>query len=128
MIQKITCPRRMTEFGPWLRRDGLDRFDSRHGLPGDALNCSFCGSLDPETLLTWMSNGARITPTDKTYKLYISINNARDQKFYFQHLNQEQRTQFIAMYNLRDRPFKMGYPGYFYVLPYFCGRRLQESE
>lgn len=118
----------MTEFGPWLRREGLDRFNSAHGPAGEIFNCSFCGSLDPETLLTWMANGGRITPTDKPNKLYISMNTYREQKFYFQHLNQEQRTQFIAMYNMRDRPFKMQYPGYFYVLPYFCGRALEDTE
>lgn len=118
----------MSEFGPWLRRAGLDRFDSRHGLPGEALICTFCGSLDPETLLTWMATGGRITPTDKSYKLYASIKGQREYKFYFQHFNDVQRTEFIAMYNLHERPFIMGYPGYFYVLPYFAGRRLQEME
>lgn len=128
MIQRITCPRRMSEFGRWLRREGLDRFDSAHGLASTALNCSFCGSLDPETLLDWMANGGQITPTDKCYKLYISIKGHRQEKFYFQHLNAVQRTQFVAMYNLRDRPFTMTYPGYFYVLPYFAGRKFQEME
>lgn len=118
----------MSEFGPWLRREGLDQFNSTHGLVGDALKCSFCGSLDPETLLDWMGNGGHITPTDKSYKLYVSIKGQKEQKFYFQHLNKEQRAQFISMYNLRQRPFIMGYPGYFYVLPYFCGRHLQETE
>lgn len=118
----------MSEFGPWLRRDGLDRFDSRHGGVGETLNCTFCGSLEPETLLTWMANGGHITPTDKSYKLYASLKGERQHKFYFQHFNDEQRTQFIAMYNLISRPFTMGYPGYFYVLPYFAGRRFQELE
>lgn len=128
MIQRITCPRRMGEFGAWKRAEGLDRFIPAHGSPGPPFNCSFCGSLDPETLLDWMANGGTITPTDKTYKLYASFDGQREQKFYFHHLDQAQRTQFIAMYNLRDRPFRMGYPGFFYVLPYFVGRRIQEPE
>lgn len=128
MVQRITCPRRMSEFGPWQRREGLDVFDSRDGTGTGPLNCSFCGSLDPETLLDWMANGALVTPTDKPYKLYVSLNGKREQKFYFPHLSKEQRTQFIAMYNLRDRPFKMAYPGYFYVLPYFATRFVQEQE
>lgn len=128
MVQPITCPRRMNELGSWQRHTGLDRFDSAHGTGTRPLNCSFCGSLDPETLLDWMANGALITPTDKPYKLYINQKGHRDQKFYFQHFDQPQRTQFIAMYNLRDRPFKMAHPGYFYVLPYFAGRRIHEQD
>lgn len=128
MIQGITCPRRMSEFGPWQRREGLDSFIPAHGTGTAPLNCSFCGSLDPETLLNWMAEGGLITPTDKSYKLYASIKGQREYKFYFQHFNVEQRAQFIAMYNLRNRPFKMAYPGYFYVLPYFAGRAVQEPE
>lgn len=75
-----------------------------------------------------MANGGVIIPTDKNYKLYIRINGQKEQKFYFQHFNKEQRTQFIAMYNLEDRPFTMFYPGYFYVLPYFANKFVVERE
>lgn len=128
MIQHITCPRRMSEFGPWQRREGLDSFISAHTRVAKALNCSFCGSLDPETCLTWMANGGRITPTDKPYKMLISIDKEREQKFYFYHFNKEQQVQFTAIYNLENKPFLMGYPGHFYVLPYFCGRHLTKPD
>lgn len=128
MVEHITCPRRMSEFGPWLRREGLDTFISGHGTGSEELNCSFCGSLDPETCLTWMASGARITPTDKTYKMYIRLDKHKEQRFYFQHFNKEQRAQFIAMYNMRNRPFLMGYPGFFYILPYFCGRHEPDTD
>jgi hypothetical protein len=38
-------------------------------------------------------------------------------KFYFQHLSQEQRTRFIELLNARK--LTLGYPGGFYILPYF---------
>lgn len=41
-------------------------------------------------------------------------------KFYYQHLSHEQMHEFIYLYN--SKTMKVGYPGYFYVLPYFCGR------
>jgi len=39
-------------------------------------------------------------------------------KFYYQHLTAEQRTEFIALYN--EGRMKVGYPGHFYRLPFFC--------
>lgn len=39
-------------------------------------------------------------------------------KFYFQHLSEEQRGRFIELYN--DKRLNIGYPGYFYNLPFFC--------
>lgn len=40
-------------------------------------------------------------------------------KFYFQHLSPEQQTRFIEFYN--SKQMKLGYPGNFYVRPFFCG-------
>ncbi len=39
-------------------------------------------------------------------------------KFYFQHLSVEQKNRFIELHN--EKKMKIGYPGYFYVLPYFA--------
>ncbi len=39
-------------------------------------------------------------------------------KFYFQHLSPEQRTRFVELIN--ERKMKVGMPGHFYVLPFFC--------
>jgi hypothetical protein len=38
-------------------------------------------------------------------------------KFYFQHLSEEQMKRFVDLYN--DQTIKCGYPGYFYVNPFF---------
>jgi hypothetical protein len=39
-------------------------------------------------------------------------------KFYYQHLSSEQMDRFIEIVNAKQ--MKIGTPGYFYVLPYFC--------
>lgn len=41
-------------------------------------------------------------------------------KFYFQHLAEDQRNEFIDLLNAKQ--VKFSYPGYFYVLPFFCRR------
>jgi hypothetical protein len=41
-------------------------------------------------------------------------------KFYFYHLSDDQKKKFVVMLN--DKKIKIAYPGYFYVLPYFCVR------
>lgn len=41
-----------------------------------------------------------------------------NEKFYFQHLSSEQRDRFIELINAKK--VKIGYPGYFYRLPFFC--------
>lgn len=39
-------------------------------------------------------------------------------KFYYQHLSPEQQGEFVRLYN--TKAMKVGYPGYFYVWPFFC--------
>jgi hypothetical protein len=39
-------------------------------------------------------------------------------KFYYQHLDAGQRSEFIALHN--DGAMKLAYPGWFYVRPFFC--------
>lgn len=39
-------------------------------------------------------------------------------KFYFQHLDEQQRAEFIELYN--GNAMALAYPGRFYVAPYFC--------
>lgn len=78
--------------------------------------CSYCGSLDPEIALQRIAAQELVTPTDKTYKIYIGDK----QKFYFYHFNEEQRQKFIDLYNLGpSRGMILETPGYFYVSPYF---------
>lgn len=38
-------------------------------------------------------------------------------KFYFEHLSEEDKQKFVALLNKKN--IKLGYPGHFYVLPYF---------
>lgn len=108
-------------------------------------SCSYCGSLNPDTFLKLVEEGVLLGPTDKNYKVYLDgagmkqtyRNCPRDAKctgpddcthwvtrdvdrgkFYFQHLNAEQRTEFIRLLNLKG-VVRFSYPGYFYVLPFF---------
>ena len=39
-------------------------------------------------------------------------------KFYYQHLSQEQRTEFLELHN--SGAMRLSYPGHFYVRPYFA--------
>lgn len=59
--------------------------------------------------------GARLTPTDKNYKVYLDDTM---EKFYFQHLDGPQKEEFIRMVNAKEILFnKEG--SSFYVSPYF---------
>lgn len=138
-----TCPRRMTELGPWERAEDLDSYVQGHGLIGiqhDNLSCSFCGSLSPDTFIQWIRDGARLVPSDKSYKCYVACPYpnerygetkheiteggsrvtsvyGREAKFYFQHLSDDQRAEFVDLYN--ERKITFGEPGDFYRFPFF---------
>lgn len=107
----LKCPRRSeveiyTENSPFL-------FPTEDTWIKD--HCSYCGSMSPEKVFEAIHNGQKLTPTDKNYKIYIG----RD-KFYFQHFDDEQKKRFIELMN--QRLILLEYPGYFYVLPFFCQR------
>jgi hypothetical protein len=89
--------------------------------------------LEPELFLKLIAEGdIEVGPTDKNYKVYVtatpgstvSVPNGHA-KFYFQHFDKDQRIRFIDLYN--SKVMKLGYPGYFYVAPYFM-RMLAPSE
>lgn len=83
--------------------------------------CSYCGSLNPEEFMRRLEAGdVSLVPTDKSYKVYVDGPGLNHQKFYFQHLSPEQQTRFIELYNAHK--LRLGVPGYFYQLPYFCSR------
>lgn len=113
--------------------------------------CSYCGSLDSDLLMQRLEAGdIELGPTDKSYKVYLSnrggapllqtyrncppdsprhgpdecdhwVTRETDQgKFYFQHLSDEQMRRFIELHN--EKRLHIGYPGHFYVLPFFCKR------
>lgn len=148
-----SCPRRLTELGPWEHAENLDTW-TRGGPAGRI--CSFCGSLDPEEFLARVREGWVVGPTDKTYKAYLGQPVSDEQqeaaktawvdrmaaaggsrtalgqmwdrehthpaggqeaKFYFQHLTPDQAREFVQLYN--TKAVKIGYPGYFYRLPFF---------
>lgn len=62
-----TCPRRMSEFGPWEHEPNLDTW--RPDEPGPS--CSFCGSLHPDRFMALVREGWIVGPTDKNYKAYL---------------------------------------------------------
>lgn len=169
-----TCPRRMSDWGPWERVEGLDRWTTGYGVIGQdrvGLSCSFCGSLHPDRFMALVRDGWIVGPTDKTYKAYLEspvsdeekaarrerwmthdgfaramreigerdgktpeqihddlagewaqqqelwVHGDRSAKFYFQHLSEAQADEFVALLNARR--MVIGYPGHFYVLPFF---------
>lgn len=79
--------------------------------------CSYCGSANPDLFMYLIRNGiVELGPTDKNYKVYLKGEGVPI-KFYFQHLSQEQQKEFVDMLN--EKRLKIGYPGHFYVLPFF---------
>lgn len=83
--------------------------------------CSYCGSLRPDLLFAQIERGAKIGPTDKSYKIYVDLIGHQVRgagKFYFQHLSDEEQTRFIELIN--TKAMNIGFPGHFYVLPYFA--------
>ena len=58
-------------------------------------------------------------PIDQTHWVWAT-RESDDSKFYFQHLSEDQMGRFIELLN--GKKLKIGYPGYFYQLPYFIAR------
>lgn len=42
----------------------------------DYRQCSYCGSMHPEDLFAAISDGAELGPTDKNYKVYVTVPNS----------------------------------------------------
>lgn len=124
-----TCPRRLLEFGPWERTEGLDSWTAGHSLAGGAAAgpaCSFCGSLHPDRFMELLKAGWFLGPTDKTYKAYIGEHQAiQNAKFYYLHLSSEQCDEFVALYNAGQ--MNIGYPGHLYVPPFFARPRAEPA-
>ena len=83
-------------------------------LPYDRRTCSYCGSWHPDDLFEYVEAEGEVGPTDKSYKIYLA---SSPNKFYFQHLDEAGKRRFIDLLNARK--VKLGYPGYFYVKPFF---------
>jgi hypothetical protein len=141
----MDCPRRTSPYGTfaWDIEPEHDRYSETDDT------CTHCGSLNPDTLMARLEAGTvELGPTDKSYKVYVHnsggesfkqtyrtdnkpfyhghgspdhdwVTREMDQtKFYFQHLSPEQRVRFVELLN--EGKVKVGYPGYFYNLPFFC--------
>lgn len=121
MSDNHTCPRRAedgtdTTDSPFtFAGPNRDTWDVRE--PGGLRKCSYCGSVHPDDFIARLKAGDELGPTDKNYKAYLEYSVGFN-KFYYQHLSPEQRTEFIAMLNTHE-VIKLGLPGYFTVLPYF---------
>ena len=92
--------------------------------------CNYCGSLSPEQFFKAIEDGCEIGPTDKSYKVYINGEKAPvvrgAGKFYFQHLTEAGQRKFIAFLNAKK--IKIGYPGHFYVTPFFIAAPFKTVE
>lgn len=136
----MRCPRRAENPSADIHFPGDDKFTS-----DDC--CSYCGSLNPETVMKRIEAGdVQIIPTDKNYKAYVRNQGGEnfksshrtdsnpwkgwgapehtwvteergEAKFYYPHMTAEQQERFIELVN--EKKMKIGIPGHFYVLPYF---------
>lgn len=113
VVVKDTCPRRAENYP--VVEEMLDGWEYR----GQYLFCAYCGSLQPTMLLSLMTVGCELGPTDKSYKVYVEQERQRIGKFYFQHFSVEDMNRFIELFNMKTKTFTIGYPGHFYVVPYF---------
>jgi len=103
----MLCPRRQETGMP-----PPDRVEDHWREDG---TCSYCGSLHPDLVLEKMANREEVTPTDKSYKMYLS-----NQKVYFQHFRPNHVKEFIELVN--GGFANIAFPGHFYVLPFFVRR------
>ena len=73
--QAMTCPRRMTEMGPWQYQENLDFWNGMRypALPDGSRvrTCSFCGGAHPEDVIRLLEAGWEDERTDKPYKGYL---------------------------------------------------------
>jgi hypothetical protein len=121
IVAKHTCPRRNDD-AVFVESD-KDGWDHRADM---FLWCTYCGSLQPDMFISLMQQGIELGPTDKNYKVYLTgPGGGHLGKFYFQHLTRDLQIRFIELYNEKPRKFTIGYPGHFYVLPFFV--RLDEG-
>ncbi len=73
--------------------------------------------MSQEAFFAAIEEGKELGPTDKSYKVYVGGSG----KFYFQHLDEDGQNKFIELAN--EKKLKIGFPGHFYVLPFFCAAK-----
>lgn len=91
---------------------GTDRVVSAIAHDPDDADRSGWVKADPAVLKRdgWTSDGYK-------WMRFTTRGPQRDCKFYFQHLSPEQQQRFIDMLNAKT--MNIGYPGHFYVRPFF---------
>lgn len=109
MADTFLCPRR-SELGDVTI---FELPEADHWRPDGT--CSHCGSVRSQAVFEAIAASDEIIPTDKNYKIYI---NPGHRKFYFQHFSEDEKKRFIDQVNAKN--VKLGYPGHFYVTPYFA--------
>lgn len=74
-LERQSCGRRMQDFGPQSRKEGIDHWKIMKN--GDRV-CSYCGSLHPDDVLAKVKQYGLgvIGNTTKSYKWYVGINSA----------------------------------------------------
>ena len=120
--QKHRCGRRE----PWVPDSPFVYDQAEHGDEYRDGRCTYCGSVSQAAFLKFVEEGGELGPTDKSYKVYLHDTKDADGhvvrapgiKFYFQHLDDQGKHAFIALYNAKK--MNIGNPGHFYTRPYFC--------
>lgn len=91
--------------------------------------CSYCGSYSPDMFFKAIEHGCEVVPTDKNYKAYVRGEKAPKVhgagKFYFYHLSDGDKGRFVKLLN--EKKINIGYPGHFYVTPFFMTYDKKES-
>lgn len=123
IVAKDTCPRRAENYA--VVDEMLDGWETR----GDTLLfCTYCGSIQPNMLLSLMTVGCELGPTDKNYKVYVKNNERHLGKAYFQHFTIEDMERFIELMNIKPSTFTIGLPGHFYVMPFFMRMEVPDDS
>lgn len=71
--EAFACRRRAESGLAVAKCGGPDKWSMRDGYR----HCSYCGSLAPEHVFEAIDAGMKITPTDKSYKIYVDMPDAR---------------------------------------------------
>ncbi len=98
----------------------LDFWRGSGGIVGQGRSCCYCGSMNPDDFMEAVRTGCLIGPTDKNYKAYVQGwpgNGPNGGKFYFQHLSDDQKGEFVRLLNAKG--INIDYPGRFYAAPFF---------
>lgn len=96
--ERQTCGRRMSDFGPWDRKENLDTWNRI----GTDRVCSFCGSMHPDDLMKLVKEHgfSVLSGTDKGYKYYIERKHIQNASYgaikYYTHHN---TPEFVKEFN-----------------------------